>query len=117
MSVRTCNIPQGLYLQDYDPNITAAGCNHSVRLVFGQFEYRAAFIAIVGGNCSGLTIIESAIEAVFESLPDSGGVASLIMQSISDEDDECQFDDDEDQGSDFLKDMLISAEIISVIPD
>ena len=105
---------------DYDPNLTNSGrmAKQTVRLTFGMWEYRKTVETEVGGNCTGLTVIECAVDNVFESLPENHyGAPYLVMQSLKNPEDTLQCEDDEDHGDEWLKDMLISAEIIAIRPD
>jgi hypothetical protein len=40
----------------------------TVRLVFGEWEYRKVVDTVVGGNCREFTVIEQAVESVFDKL-------------------------------------------------
>ena len=109
---------------NYDPNLTNSGrtAKQTVKLTFGMWEYRAERTVEVGGNCTGLTVIESAIGNLYEDLPNlSDGMGSMVpgivMADPNDADKELCCTDDEDQGDDWLKDMLIGAEIIDIRPD
>lgn len=99
---------------DYDPNITCSGrfAKQTVKLVFGQWDYRAEFTQVVGGNCTGLSVIDCAIGSVNDSLEKEGSIYYFIMKNEAGE--EMQVSDDEDRGLEWLNDMLISAEIISI---
>lgn len=49
---------------DYDPNLNFCGRTtvQTVKLTFGQWDYRLTLETKVGGNCSGLTVIQAAVE-------------------------------------------------------
>lgn len=102
---------------NYDPNLTSCGnmAKQTVKLVFAQWDYRAEFTTQVGGNCTGFTVIESAIENMHDDL--SEGPESLPEIILTRENgDKLYCEDEEDKVSGFLKDMLIYAEIIDIQP-
>ncbi len=105
-------------VMNYDPNFTLCGrmAKQTVRLTFGQWQYRGTFDVTVMGNISGLSVIESAIERLYESLPydkdpfGNGVYARIMLGEL--------INDDEDQREEeWLSDMLISAEIIKIEPE
>lgn len=105
---------------DYDPNLVLCGrhADQRVKLTFGNWDYRAEFTVTVGGNCRGLTVIESAVGMVYDRLPVSRGkwqLAELILTRVNGDRLSCE--DDADKGEEWLKDMLIGAEIISIEPE
>lgn len=105
-------------VMNYDPNLTYCGrmAKQAVRLVFGKWEYRVAMEVEVGGNCTGLTVIDSAVGAAFEKCwPDPDELPTLTMEDKDGNTLSC--DDGEDEGEEWLKKMLLSAEIISIRPD
>ena len=100
---------------NFDPNMTLCGhiAKQVVSMTFGLWEYRGTFEVEVCGNLTGLDVIRSAIETLYESLPytelpfDKGGYATITLGEL--------ISDDEDQrGKEWLSEMLISAEIISI---
>lgn len=100
---------------NFDPNMTLSGhiAKQVVSMTFGLWEYRGTFEVEVCGNLTGLEVIHSAIEKLYESLPytelpfDKGGYATITLGEL--------ISDDEDQrGEEWLSEMLISAEIISI---
>ncbi len=107
-------------VMNYDPNMTNSGrmAKQTVRLTFGMWEYRKTVETEVGGNCTGLTVIDCAVSNVYEELPENRyGATYLVMKSLADPEDTLQCEDDEDQGGYWLKDMLVGAEIIAIRPD
>ncbi|EHP6162777.1 DUF5406 family protein [Escherichia coli] len=106
---------------NYDPNLTSCGrmAKQTVRLTFGLWEYRETFEVTVGGNLTGLDVIEVAIESVYESLPyeevwdeRTGGMNIIATINIGGV--KCK--DENLIGELWLAGMLISAEIISIEP-
>lgn len=105
---------------DYDPNLTNSGqmAKQRVRLTFAQWKYRTTREVVIGGNCTGLSVIDSAVETVLEDLEYTeyeGREYSRITLEDGDgntleyEDEDCRCDD-------WLKDMLIAAEIVEIVP-
>ncbi|WP_313240407.1 DUF5406 family protein [Stutzerimonas kunmingensis] len=106
-------------VMDYDPNLTNSGrmAKQTVRLTFAQWKYRAVVEQMVGGNCTGLTVIDCAVENAWEALPENAhGAPYLVMEAQDGSGDTLYCADDEEHGEDWLKDMLISAEIVSICP-
>ena len=100
-----------------DPNMNFSGNTavKTIRLVFGAWDYRAVRNVTVGGNCSGLTNIEAAIESLFDDLYDERpSLPQLVMERENGEKLICE--DDENREEDWLKDMLVSAEIVAATP-
>lgn len=105
---------------NYDPNLTNSGrmAKQTVRLTFAQWEYRKTIETEVGGSCTGLTVIECAVDNVYESLPeDHHGCVYLEMEETNGSGDTLTNVDDEDRGDEWLKDMLVCAEIVDIRPD
>lgn len=107
---------------NYDPNYFNSGntAKQTVKLTFGMWEYRAEMTVSVGGNCKGMTIIEAAVDNAFNNLPfwtslDDQDITRITLQNK--DGDELICDDEEEDGSDWLGNMLIAAEIIEVVPD
>lgn len=107
-------------VMNYDPNMTTCGhlAKQTVRLTFGQWEYRGTFEITVRGNLTGLDVIASAVESLYASLPceyfDEEGkgraVASIQLGELECADEDCL-------GEQWLGEMLIAAEIISMEAD
>ncbi|MDE5897896.1 MAG: DUF5406 domain-containing protein [Treponemataceae bacterium] len=100
---------------NYDQNLVFCGgmARQTVRLTFGMWEYRAEKETIVAGNCLGLEVIAAAVESVYERLPENGhGAKELVMKN--DEGTSLQCYDEEEEGEDWLKNMLVKAEIVSI---
>lgn len=111
-------------VMNYDPNLTNSGrmAVQTVRLTFGVWEYRAVIEVAVGGNCTGLIVIDCAVENAYESLEQRGiygledTYAVINMPKIGAPEEVLECGDDEQHGEDWLKNMLLSAEIISIKP-
>lgn len=100
---------------NYDQNLVFCGgmVKQTVRLTFGMWKYRAEIDTVVEGNCLGLEVIESAVESVYENLTeDRHGTKELVMKN--DEGTSLQCCDEEEAGEDWLKNMLVKAEIVGI---
>lgn len=99
---------------NFDPNMNYCGnmAMKTVRLTFGCWDYRLTVERTVGGNCSGLDNIETAIGSYYDDVYDTG--ITLTRESDGET---LLCEDDEDRGEDWLKDMLIAAEIIAIAPE
>lgn len=99
---------------NYDPNMTLSGrmAKQTVRLTFQQWEYKVEMVEHVGGNCTGMTVIDCAIGNAYASLSNDRGVPYIILTDAGGNTLQCH--DDEDKGEDWLKDMLVKAEIIAI---
>lgn len=110
---------------DYDPNFNLSGCLscQTVRLTFGMWRYRLTLEVPVKGNLMGFDAIRAAVENVYESLPartvydDRGRDEEMAEIQLQDPDgDTLRVEDDELKGEDWLRDMVIAAEIIDIEP-
>jgi Family of unknown function (DUF5406) len=103
-------------MDNYDPNLTYSGrmATQRVKLKFQQWGYSRTETVDVGGNCLGAAIFETAIGIVYDRLIkdlDKRDIAAIILkdgkQSL-----ECE--DDDNRGEDWLADMCVSAQIMSI---
>ena len=108
---------------NYDPNLTNSGrmAMQTVRLTFGVWEHRKEMEVQVGGNCTGLTVIDSAVESAYNELERLGifgcnDTYAVLYLEHPESGDTLECADDEDKCEDWLKDMLIKAEIVSIEP-
>lgn len=104
-------------LENYDPNLTSAGrrATQTVELTFKQWQYSATATVEVGGNCMGLSIIESALESAYDKLPTTSWDAAYIVMTDS-EGNELTVEDLDERDYDWLNAMLVKAEITSIVP-
>lgn len=102
-------------MMNYNPNMTCSGrmAKQVVRLTFGQWEFRKTIDVTVGGNCTGLGVIDSAVGIAFDKL-DSDGYSGVFIVMGRADGETLRVQDDEERGDDWLKDMIISAEIVSI---
>lgn len=99
---------------NYDPNMTNSGrmANQTVNLTFQKWGYKAEMVEVVGGNCTGMTVIDCAVGNAYESLSEERGCPYIVMTDADGNTLQC--DDDDDRGDDWLKDMLVKAEITAI---
>lgn len=104
-------------IENYDPNKAQSfDYEHVLKLTFGQWGYKAEFIATAKGNVTGMDCLGSALYDVLHQLPDTyPGVEdsplTMVMTNPAGEkltNDDIMFDEDE------LRGMLIAAEIIEL---
>lgn len=103
---------------NYDPNLVCSGkmAIQSVKLVFGCWDYRAERVIDVAGNCMGFAVIRAALTKAYDELEYStykGKDYAYITLANLDEEMLCE--DEERKCDEWLGDMLISAEILSII--
>lgn len=74
---------------------------------------------VVGGNCTGLTVIECAVQHAYEMLPRKQGFDCefAYIELTKPNGDTLGCEDDEDRCEDWLQDMLVGAEIIAIAAD
>lgn len=101
-------------ITELDPNIRWG--KKTIRMTFMQWGYKAVHEASVGGNCSAMSNLDAALSNVYDTLPpDNWGVPYIVMEDGKG--DSLQNGDDEGRSEDWLMDMLVSAELISVEPE
>lgn len=91
---------------NYDPNIRWS--TKTVRLVFGQWQYRKSIEVEIDGNTLGLSVIQCAMEAAFDQLSEGNEAASVELahhqRTL-----EIMIENQND-----LDDLLVHAEIIAM---
>jgi hypothetical protein len=96
---------------DFDPNKRWA--KHRVRMTFGLWDYRVTLEEIIGGNCRGLDVLESAIsEAYLHSVVVRGDYEYGAVTMTRANGDQLHCQDDDDQGETWLEDMLVGYEVV-----
>lgn len=95
---------------NYDPNLTNSGrmATQTVELTFQQWEYTATKTTTVGGNCTGLDVIESAIGNIEEELGYDDG--EIILTNAAGDTLGCELWENK------LEDMLVCARIVAITP-
>jgi len=71
----------------------------------------------VGGNCGGLGMIEAAVDKIYDELPPTpsdpfGDRPVLVLYDENGGSLDCE--DDEEEGADWLHDMVVNAEIVAL---
>lgn len=95
---------------NYDPNFTNSGhmADQIVELTFQQWEYTAMLTTTVGGNCTGLSVIECAVENVLDKL--GGEAGAIVLKKPNGDTLSC------DLWEHRLANMLVGARIIAITP-
>lgn len=105
-------------IMNYDPNLTNSGrmADQLVKLTFAQWEYRVEMTATVGGNCTGLDVLRSAVGNVFDKLPyrtiGTHEITEIVLTNAAGDTLSCE--DEDEKGEAWLADMLIKAEIVEI---
>ena len=104
-------------LANYDPNLTSSGntAKQTVELTFQQWAYSTTRTVTVGGNCTGLSVIETALESVYDALPTTGYDAAYIDMTDADQG-VLTVEDLDERDYDWLNSLLVSARIIAIEP-
>ena len=96
---------------NYDPNLTNSGrmADQTVELTFQQWEYTATRTTTVGGNCTGLSVIESAVDNIFDDLGGEDG--EIVLSKPNGDTLACELWENK------LADMLVGARITAITPE
>ena len=99
---------------NYDPNMTNSGrmAKQTVKMVFQTWEYMAVRSEVIGGNCTGFDVIGAAVGNAYDNLLTERGIPYIEMMDMDGNELVCE--DDENRGENWLKDMLVKAEIVSI---
>lgn len=101
---------------NYDPNICNGFAYHTVEVVLGKWDYKATHVVRVGGNCSGLDVMECAVGNLYYKLPEEwfGGetLVTVVLTNNAGEELLCQ--DDDGLGEDWLREMVIGVRVIGL---
>lgn len=88
---------------------------HVVEIVLKQWKYERTFVTRVGGNCHGFTILETAIDNIYDSLLDTQDEPGELV--LTDENgDTLLCTDEDDREDDWIKKMVVSCRIIDFEP-
>lgn len=95
---------------NYDPNLTECGrmATQTVELTFQQWKYTATLTTTVRGNCTGLSVIESAIDHIEDDLGYDEG--EIILTNKAGDTIGCELWENK------LVDMLVCARIVAIEP-
>ena len=99
----------------YNPNAKWGG--QMVEIVLKQWDYQLVKTILVGGNCHGLSVMDCAVNNLYEECCD--GVADDGLPSITlarADGDTLLCEDEEDCGEDWLKNMVVSLRIVDYKP-
>jgi hypothetical protein len=96
---------------NYDPNYTNCGRNakQTVEMVFQQWDYTLTKTSVVGGNCTGIDVIRSAVNILDDELGANDGQITLTNPAG----DTLQVELWEHP----LEEMLVSARITDIQPE
>lgn len=101
-------------ITEFDPNIRWG--KNTLRLTFMQWEYKVTHEITVGGNCYAMSNLDSALTAIYDKLPvDEWGIPYIILEDNNG--DTLQTGDTEGKNEDWLMNMLVSTEVISIEPE
>lgn len=105
-------------IKNYDPNIRRG--THVWEFTFQIWDYTLKVTQSVGGNCRGLSTLESALDSLVDKLYDEQGEYPEIFltkfNEETQEEDQLEVTLGGDDGYDIeeeLKDMLVKAELVS----
>lgn len=99
-------------IADYSPNIRW-GKQH-VEIILKQWRYEARFVELVGGNCTGMDVLECALDNLYDRLAERSDPAEVML--LAPDGDTLLCVDDEHKSNDWLKAMCISLRIIAYDP-
>jgi hypothetical protein len=102
-------------IKEYSPNIKW-GHQH-VEVVLMQWGYSKTIKVDVGGNCHGMSVIDCAAGIICDQLYDEAevdGAITLVLENAAGDTLLCE--DEEDRGLDWIKDMIVSAQIVGWTP-
>lgn len=101
-------------ITELDPNIRWG--KKTIRMTFMQWGFKATHEEQVGGNCSAMANLDSALTSVYDKLPiDRYGIPYIILEDSNG--DTLQDGDDDGRNEDWLMNMLVSAEVVSIEPE
>jgi hypothetical protein len=95
---------------NYDPNLTNSGkcAKQTVELTFQMWDYKKTMTTEIRGNTTGLSVIEAAVENIYDEL--GGDEGQIVLERGEDDNLYCELWEWE------LHEMLVSARIVSIEP-
>lgn len=91
-----------------DPNIRWA--SKKIEVVLMQWAYSKTFVVEVGGNCSGFTNFDSAVDQIYDQLEeDEYGTPFIVMEDSEGE--TCLF---EEEGHEWIQKMVVSIKLLDI---
>lgn len=106
-----CRLPG---VTPHDPN--ARWGRKVFRLTFRVWAYEAQFEASVGGNCLGMSNLETAIHQVLEQLEEPAWGYRMRLTDPK-TGDELDTDSEDEDPEDWLAEMMVCAELIAVVEE
>jgi hypothetical protein len=100
-------------ISDYNPNIEWG--KRTVEIVLMQWAYKATFTLDVGGNCTGFSVIESAVGNLYEQLLGDADFARVTLTNATGDTLLCE-DEEEEEEDVWLQRMVVSAQIVAWTP-
>ena len=97
-------------IKEYNPNNRWRP--QTVKVTLMQWDYKKEFEVEVGGNCLGFEVFDSAVISVYEDLPVIAGDYAYV-ELINPDGNMLTCEDDEGKYDDWLKEMVVSIEIVS----
>lgn len=109
------SVESGTHIEEYSPNIRSSALHkQTVELVLMQWWYKAVYQVEIKTNLTGVALLDAAIESLYfdEIAPaDDDKVASITLSDADGGELIC--DDDDLREEDWLKEMVISARIVT----
>ena len=103
-------------IAEYSPNI--AWGKQRVEIVLMQWAYSKKVEVEIGGNCTGFSVLDVAIDNFYDSLLPEGTddeVSGRIVLT-NENGDTLECSDDDDLGDEWLKNMVVSVQIVAYTP-
>ncbi|CND59526.1 DUF5406 family protein [Yersinia enterocolitica] len=100
---------------NYDPNLaySTGDILQTVNLTFAQWKYRKTIEVAVSGNHLGFSVLKTAISMVYVALPQATDGVAILKMADPENGNTLDNKDDDERGTLWLEDMLISSEITS----
>jgi hypothetical protein len=108
-------------MDNYNPELVCMGrkAKQQVELTLQTWGYSSVVFTQVGGNCLGLSVIETAIGIVYDRLvklsEETGNPVRIVLTAPDGTELICE--DDDESGEDWIKDMVVGARILSIEDD
>lgn len=99
-------------IAEYSPNIRW-GKQH-VEIILKQWKYESRFVKQIGGNCTGMDVLDCALDDLYDDLADGRDVPEVILTAPDGETLSCM--DEEGLGERWLKRMCVSLRIVAYDP-
>jgi len=97
-----------------DPEAINGKSTQTVRVVLGLWHYRKTFdLTLKLENYVGFEVFEAALEEIYDLCYDSDSDLATVTL-VSEDGGELSCDDDCEDGVDWIKEMVVSIEILSV---